>query len=213
MKCPGTVVHVTAWFYHAAQPCAAFSVPPLVSLLFLDTLKIPCPGDVGVWTPNTKKHIVTIPRTFEEGLQRVSAERDPCQAGRIGRSRSTSMDGQMDSVKTVLVVDDDAAVRDVLRQSLENSGYSVTCCANGESALLISRERSYDAIIVDYRMPGINGAIVAATIRVLIPEAIVIGISGSDDSRNLLAAGAHVFLRKPVDFDHLMSILRGNRPV
>jgi DNA-binding NarL/FixJ family response regulator len=62
-------------------------------------------------------------------------------------------------------------------------------------------------------MPGINGAIVAATIRVLIPEAIVIGISGSDDSRNLLAAGAHVFLRKPVDFDHLMSILRGNRPV
>jgi CheY-like chemotaxis protein len=123
------------------------------------------------------------------------------------------MDGQMDSVKTVLVVDDDAAVRDVLRQSLENSGYSVTCCANGESALLISRERSYDAIIVDYRMPGINGAIVAATIRVLIPEAIVIGISGSDDSRNLLAAGAHVFLRKPVDFDHLMSILRGNRPV
>lgn len=78
----------------------------------------------------------------------------------------------------------------------------------------MARERSFDAIITDYRMPGINGAIVAATIRVLIPGAIIIGISGNDDDgRNLLAAGAHVFLRKPVDFDHLLSVLRGNRPV
>lgn len=119
----------------------------------------------------------------------------------------------MSSVKTILVVDDDEMVRDVLLHSLESTGHSVTGCDNGEAALLMARERAFDAVIIDYRMPGINGAIVAGTIRVLMPQAIIIGISGSDDGENMLAAGAHVFLKKPVDLEYIGSILRGNRRV
>lgn len=117
----------------------------------------------------------------------------------------------MSSGKTVLVVDDDEAVREVLRHSLESSGYQVTCCEDGEEALLVARDRPFDVVVTDYRMSGINGAIVVGTIRALHPHAIVIGISGSDDGGNLLAAGAHVFLKKPIDFDRLDTVLRGDR--
>ena len=119
----------------------------------------------------------------------------------------------MHSRRTVLVVDDDESVREVLRHSLENNGHLVTCCADGEAALRMARERSFDAVVTDYRMPSINGAIVAGTIRVLHPRAIIIGISGSDDGGNLLEAGAHVFLKKPIDFDRLSSILGEGRPL
>ena len=46
------------------------------------------------------------------------------------------------------------------------------------------------------------------TVLVVDPQAIIIGMSGSDDGGNLIAAGANVFLKKPVDFDHLGSVLR-----
>ena len=114
----------------------------------------------------------------------------------------------MNTGKTVLVVDDDEAVRDVLRHTLESSGHRVACCEDGESALLMARDTFFDVVIADYRMPGINGAIVVGTIRALHPRATIIGISGSDDGGNLLAAGAHVFLKKPIDFDRLDVILR-----
>jgi len=117
----------------------------------------------------------------------------------------------MKTGKTVLVVDDDESVRNVLRHSLESSGHEVICCEDGEAALLLARERSFDVVVTDYRMSGINGAIVVGTIRALHPRTVVIGISGSDDGGNMLAAGAHVFLKKPIDFDRLDTVLRGDR--
>ena len=119
----------------------------------------------------------------------------------------------MKSGKTVLIVDDDQAVRDVLRDTLESNGHLVLSCPDGESALLMARERAFDAIVTDYRMPGVNGAVVAGTIRVLHPQTIIVGMSGSDDGQNLIAAGVHVFMKKPIDFDRLESIIRGDGPL
>lgn len=57
----------------------------------------------------------------------------------------------------ILVVEDDAPVRDSLRLVLETSGYSVSTAATGEEALSLINKNSYDIVLCDLRLPGISG--------------------------------------------------------
>ena len=59
---------------------------------------------------------------------------------------------------SLLVVDDDAHVRDLLPRLLTREGYAVTCAASGAEALAMLRELLPDLVILDWMMPGLDGA-------------------------------------------------------
>lgn len=80
------------------------------------------------------------------------------------------------STKRILLVDDESEVRSTIEEVLRGNGYDVRCVADGVSALeTIAAERP-DLVLLDVRMPGLNGIDVLASIRTLNPEVRVIMI-------------------------------------
>ncbi len=75
------------------------------------------------------------------------------------------------SLHHVLLVDDEEAVLAALRDTLLREGYHVTTAANGQEGLARLRERSYSAVITDYRMPELNGLEFLAQVRSIQPDA------------------------------------------
>jgi signal transduction histidine kinase len=105
-----------------------------------------------------------------------------------------------DLAATVLLVDDDDAVRGVVRGGLELRGYKVLDAASGEAALALAGEHPEIAVI-DYAMPGMDGAQTAEGLRRLLPRLPIILASGHADTAAVERAlgGAATVLRKPFD--------------
>jgi CheY-like chemotaxis protein len=70
----------------------------------------------------------------------------------------------MQTFKQILVVDDDASLRDALRKILEKAGYAVTVAGDVDAALGCLAIRRFDLILTDYRMPGKNGLALAQAV-------------------------------------------------
>ena len=106
----------------------------------------------------------------------------------------------------ILVVDDEAAIRDVLIDFLTDHGYTATGAENGREALLMVRTLRPQIILLDIAMPGMNGIETLKKLRQEIPQAAVIMISGHADNDMALQAldlGAYDFIQKPLDFRYL----------
>jgi DNA-binding response OmpR family regulator len=98
----------------------------------------------------------------------------------------------------LLIVDDDVDVREFVAKFLSDAGYQVSEAMHGEGALQIVADFRPDMVIIDYAMPGMNGAETVVTLRQLYPELPVLFVSGFADSRVLSSAvGAAPVLRKP----------------
>jgi two-component system, cell cycle sensor histidine kinase and response regulator CckA len=100
---------------------------------------------------------------------------------------------------SVLLVEDEDAVRKLARITLEGQGYSVTDVPDGESALrLLNGDRRLDVLVTDLTMPGIDGRELAGRVRALRPDSGVVFVSGyvPDVARLGDLAGA-IFLPKP----------------
>jgi CheY-like chemotaxis protein len=110
--------------------------------------------------------------------------------------------------RKVLVVDDNSQVRAVISVVLEREGCRVTQCSDGISAVTAANEDMFDAILIDYSMPGPNGAVVTEMLRAHAPCMNIIGISLDDRSNEFLAAGADAFLAKPFDTDEMLRLLK-----
>jgi two-component system cell cycle sensor histidine kinase/response regulator CckA len=110
--------------------------------------------------------------------------------------------------KTVMVVDDEEMVREVLCHMIEDLGYRAIGAAGGHEALELAGDRAtkLDAAIVDLTMPRLNGSDVAAGLRACRPALPVILTSGYDRDR-VAAADAAGFLRKPFRFETLEVLL------
>jgi PAS domain S-box-containing protein len=105
---------------------------------------------------------------------------------------------------TVLVVDDDSPVREIMRDMLSAGGNKVLEASHGREALDIYRKRGaeIDVVILDMMMPDMDGAEVFAGLRAIDPRARVIistGFSADAKIPSLLAAGAKGLLRKPYE--------------
>jgi two-component system cell cycle sensor histidine kinase/response regulator CckA len=112
---------------------------------------------------------------------------------------------------TVLVAEDEAMVRALVREVLEREGYAVLAAGSGEEALEIAQRRRgpIDALVTDIVMPGMRGSELAARLTSVRPETRVLFMSGySDDdvAQDLLRAGG-AFLPKPFDPDLLLAKL------
>nr|HEX4316821.1 PAS domain S-box protein [Kofleriaceae bacterium] len=108
--------------------------------------------------------------------------------------------------RTVLVIDDEALVRDVVARMVGDLGYFAVAVADGATALDIVETRPVDAVIVDLSMPGMNGAEVIAALRARRPQLPVVLCSGYDRTRRGPVA-ADAYLPKPFDLEALAATL------
>jgi two-component system nitrogen regulation response regulator NtrX len=112
---------------------------------------------------------------------------------------------------SVLIVDDEASIRDSLRMTLEFEGYRVEQAASGIEALQITRERPPDALLLDLRMPEMDGLETLRQLRERGYEMPVLVISGHADVKTAVEAtrrGAFDFFEKPFERDRVLLSLR-----
>lgn len=111
---------------------------------------------------------------------------------------------------TVLVVDDDPDVRQFLTDSLEGLGYRVIVAEDGQKCLSAIKTTTPDVVLLDFAMPGMNGAEVADRIRADHPDLPVVFASGYSDSAAIVEAvgPAATVLKKPFRIDDLDFALR-----
>jgi PAS domain S-box-containing protein len=108
----------------------------------------------------------------------------------------------------ILLVDDEESIRNMMRMTLELDGYSVLTAADGPSALTIFQEELPDVVLLDVRMPGMDGVEALRRIKEINRDAEVIIISGHGDmdmAIKCLRMEASNFLTKPVS-EELLSL-------
>jgi two-component system, cell cycle sensor histidine kinase and response regulator CckA len=103
--------------------------------------------------------------------------------------------------RTVLVVDDEDLVRDVLARMIEDLGYTAVSARDGQSALELVARQPVDAVLVDMTMPRMSGTDVIAALRVKLPGVPVVLCSGAGASGRVGPADA--YLPKPFRIEAL----------
>jgi two-component system nitrogen regulation response regulator NtrX len=114
-------------------------------------------------------------------------------------------------VARLLVVDDEASIRDALKQLFEYEGHEVALSPDGMEALSWLEKNHADLIFLDVKMPGLDGLEVLERIRAEDPGSLVVMISGHgtiDTAVDATRKGAWDFLEKPLDSDRLLVTLR-----
>ncbi len=110
------------------------------------------------------------------------------------------------SLRTVLVIDDEDLVRDVVARMIEDLGYTAVTAPDGQTGLDLIANQSIDAVLVDLTMPRMSGADVVAALRISRPTLPVILCTGFDrDRRGPVSADA--FLPKPFRIEALEQML------
>ena len=111
---------------------------------------------------------------------------------------------------SVLVIDDDARVHDMLQRSLAKEGLRVIAARSGEEGLKMARDLHPDAITLDVMMPGMDGWAVLAALKSdpVLAEIPVIMLTIVDDQNMGYSLGATDYLTKPIDRDRLAAILK-----
>jgi DNA-binding response OmpR family regulator len=110
----------------------------------------------------------------------------------------------------ILVVDDEDELRTLVRYELEQRGYMVTEAESGETALEVLKTTRPHIVVLDIRMPGMNGLEVLENIRKNNLADKVIMLTGVDElkiARDSLELGANDFLTKPYDIRTLLACI------
>ena len=123
---------------------------------------------------------------------------EPISRGRLGK---------------ILLVDDEDMIRQVLTESLRRAGHEVETARNGEVALRMLKQKHYDCVVSDVKMPGMDGPTLHQAIRAIDPAAAdtFIFISGdtvSPETSSYLEAVDNPTLAKPFEIDALEKALQ-----
>ena len=106
----------------------------------------------------------------------------------------------MTDKKEILVVDDEAEIRRIIKEVLQVLGYTCQCAADGVKALELIRKECFDIVLCDIRMPGMDGLQVMAEARKIwadMPFIIITGFVEEYFYDQVIEAGANDFIRKP----------------
>jgi DNA-binding NtrC family response regulator len=115
-----------------------------------------------------------------------------------------------DSMKHVLLVEDEAPLREALAEQLADRGYAVEQAESGEAALTKLADFAYDVIITDLRLPGIDGSAVIDAALDRYPDIVAIVVTGYGTVKDAVEAikrGAWDFVSKPFQIDELLHAL------
>ena len=108
----------------------------------------------------------------------------------------------------ILVVDDEDALRTVLSAELEGEGYQVGTAADGQEAINILGSSVFDLILLDIKMPNVDGFEVLRFVKEKHPKTKVIMLTGFADLKNAIESkklGAEDFVSKPYDLVDLLT--------
>ena len=116
---------------------------------------------------------------------------------------------------SVLVVDDNESIREVLAIVLSGSGYRCESAKNGVEAMQRVRQARFDAVVTDLEMPEMDGIALTRELRQQfssLPVMVMTGYSDDDHRETAFRAGAREFLSKPFDIPDLIKKLHGMLP-
>ena len=108
----------------------------------------------------------------------------------------------------ILLVEDDAAIREMLSRRLALRGHAVELAADGETGLAMIRASPPEVVLLDHGLPGMTGWDVARALRAdpafaTLPVIALTAHAGEPSRREAMAAGCTTFLSKPVDMKAL----------
>lgn len=107
---------------------------------------------------------------------------------------------------TILIVDDDPAVRSVVNRKMTGEGYECVAAADGREALEIAGNQNFDLVLLDIKMPGPSGMEVLPQLIRLRPDTCVVMITAIVDTQTAVEAmklGAYDYVTKPFNLDDL----------
>ncbi len=126
-------------------------------------------------------------------------------------TRRSPIESKPQSAGRILIIDDEAAIRESLETLLQLEGYSVEIAENGLDGLAHIGQRAYDVVLLDLALPDKNGMEVLAEIRLQYPQQAVIMITAYGTVENAVRAmqsGATNFIQKPWDNEKLLADVR-----
>jgi CheY-like chemotaxis protein len=113
-------------------------------------------------------------------------------------------------IKTILIVEDTFDSRLMMKCLIESYGYRVITADNGQEAIEMAQAEEPDLILMDIRMPILDGVDATQIIRAFSgPELPILGVTAFDNrfDHQALEAGCNEILSKPLDFDNLENVL------
>ena len=116
-------------------------------------------------------------------------------------------------VKKILVVDDEQGILDLLKKVLGKESYEVKTALNGQAAIKMVKEEKLDLVILDIKMPGIDGVETLKQIKWLNKKIIVIMLTAYgtlDSAKEALKLGAHDYITKPFKLDYIKEVIKEN---
>ena len=136
---------------------------------------------------------------------------DPRQPVAVSAERSAS--ARLEGTGTILVVDDDSAVRDVTRRLLTRQGFEVLEAADGPRAIeqLVAAHDRIRLVLLDMSMPGMDGSETCRKLRAVVPSVRVVLTSGHSEAAlnsRLEGSGIVGFLQKPFDLHTLLRVTK-----
>ena len=119
----------------------------------------------------------------------------------------------MEEKKTVLIVEDEKGIVDILRFNLEKEGYAVLTAYDGETGLALAQEKNPDIILLDVMLPKMNGFDVCRILREngsSVPVIILTAREEETDKVLGLELGADDYITKPFSMRELMARVKAN---
>ncbi len=116
----------------------------------------------------------------------------------------------MKQKNSILVIDDEKAIRHLLQKELASDSRQIFCAKDGKEALRMTQESRFDVIILDLRLPDVNGLELLIKIRELIPDVEIVMITGHgnvDSAVEAIKYGAYDFIEKPFNLKRLELII------
>ncbi|MCZ6872573.1 MAG: response regulator [bacterium] len=159
---------------------------------------------------------ITVESTVGQGSTftiRLPAEVVDPKAAAAPQTEVLPTSAPVEGAATVLVIDDDPAVRDLMQRSLSKDGWHVAAVASGEEGLRLAKERRPVAIVLDVIMPGMDGWAVLTALKAEpdLADIPVVMQTIVDDKNMGYALGVSDYLIKPIDRERLIAILRKYR--
>ena len=111
----------------------------------------------------------------------------------------------------ILIAEDDDELRATLSQHLSDEGYEVITAANGNDAIPLLYGREFDVVVLDLKMPYIDGFQVLKVVKSTFPRTKVIVLTAYADLSNVTKCkelGANEVIGKPYNLQHLFSVIR-----
>ncbi len=112
--------------------------------------------------------------------------------------------------KSLLVIDDEKGLRDMLSHALSRRGWKVKTAESGETGVAAARAEDFDVILSDIMMPGMDGLAVLEILKRELPTTEVLLVTGyptAESSERAAALGAFSYLAKPYDLMALCALL------